>query len=135
MAKKKRKFPSHPFPTAAKIKRVKKFIFQLILKEKAIKGKLETFFEQGMEEIAWSLSPETAEPEEYPVFLENGDFLIVYSPKNPERIVWQGKISFYNQAKGQGYQWGVPKEKWEKFFKKEYPAALLKKAEQSKTSS
>ncbi len=134
MQNKNRKLPPHPFPTRAMIKRIKKFILQLILKEKAIKGKLEAFFEQGMEEIAWSFSPETTKSKEYPLFLENGDFLIIYSLKNPKRIVWKGKISFYNQAKGQSYQWGVSKERWEKFFKKEYPAVLLKKAEQSKTS-
>lgn len=65
--------------------------------------------------------------------LENGDNLVIYSPENPNKIVWQGIISlhqhllFTEDASGlwiHADQEGVDREVWAAYFFKEYPAEL-----------
>jgi len=58
--------------------------------------------------------------------LKNGDHLTVYSPKNPKRSVWSGKISFRKHPdKVRLIQRGVNRKTWAKYFQNEYPAKLV----------
>lgn len=64
-------------------------------------------------------------------FLENGDELVIYDPKDLDKIVWHGVIHYNSISRNElGYrcrknQKGVSHKRWVRWFKEEYPALLI----------
>jgi hypothetical protein len=70
--------------------------------------------------------------------LENGDFLTIYSKKNPAKVIWNGIINFiadptypslesYLNHNTYRMQEGIDIKLWNKWFSEGYPASLAKK--------
>lgn len=73
--------------------------------------------------------------------LRGGDYLTIYLKEDPNKIVWQGKISlkqypsFTQAAHGlwiHADQKGVDRETWAKYFMEEYPSKLTKRTSAKK---
>ena len=67
--------------------------------------------------------------------LEDGDWLTIFDPDDPDRVVWTGTIAliqlglFTHHAFGywiHADQEGVDREVWAEWFLKEYPATLVR---------
>jgi|GEM_PF-1258196 len=84
----------------------------------------------------FELSPNEFEEYEGLHILKDGDYLFINSPKEPDKIVWEGIISLHQYPAFKkavfgcwmhADQNGVDRKKWAEYFFKEYPAKLIKK--------
>ena len=110
-----------------------------------IKGKLEPFFETGTEGVIWSVFEDGKEGYDGLHTLHDGDYLVVFDPMDPLKLVWEGNISLewernyrpypMNPQYGQqeigglwvhGIQENVTPEDWGRWFYKGYPCELMK---------
>ncbi len=91
-------------------------------------GECEAFFEEGMEEIFWTISENETIPDN-PCLglysLKDGDHLTIYSPTDPKCQVWSGIIKIIpTETASRTKQHKVRQVKWRKWFFKRYPAKL-----------
>lgn len=116
-----------------------------VSKSRILKGKLELFYEQGMEHVAWSFYEEGQEGYDGLHCLEKGDMLRVFNDAARTKVLWQGKIDFeYDSHKQKrtmigevqwldnvgtvhGIQKGVDAKEWGEMFRTEKPAILIPK--------
>lgn len=116
-----------------------------VSKSRILKGKLELFYETGMEHVAWSFYEEEQEGYDGLHCLEKGDMLRVFNDAARTDLLWQGTIDFeYDSHKQkramigevqwldnvgtvQGIQKGVDAKEWGELFRKEKPAILIPK--------
>jgi hypothetical protein len=110
-----------------------------------IKGKLEPFFETGTEGIIWSVYEDGREGYDGLNCLADGDYLTVFDPADPTKVIWEGTIDFewernyrqypMNPQYGQqevggfwvhGLQSDVTPAEWGHWFFKAYPAEMIK---------
>lgn len=70
--------------------------------------------------------------------VDNGDFLTIYSKKDPTKVIWRGLVNLvpnpeypslecYLNHNTYQIQQGVDSKRWNKWFAKGYPASLAKK--------
>jgi hypothetical protein len=68
--------------------------------------------------------------------LEEGDYLTIYHPADPDEIIWEGMISAtgvllnklgFISALNHPKNLDINSKKWERFFAKNYPAILVPK--------
>ncbi len=73
--------------------------------------------------------------------LEEGDYLTIYHPADPDEIVWEGLISKTEplidkpgsaNALNHPQNIGISLEKWNRFFFRRYPAVLTPKSSSKK---
>ncbi len=73
--------------------------------------------------------------------LEEGDYLVIYHPADPDEILWEGLISetepLINKpesanALNHPKNLGISLEKWNKFFFRNYPAILIPRSQPKK---
>lgn len=116
-----------------------------VSKSRILKGKLELFFEQGMEHVAWSFYEDGQQGYDGLHCLEKGDMLRVFNDAARTELLWQGKIDFeYDSHKQKramigevqwldnvgtvrGIQKGVDAKEWSNMFRTEKPAILIPK--------
>ncbi|HEY6437101.1 MAG TPA: hypothetical protein VIY47_10975 [Ignavibacteriaceae bacterium] len=110
-----------------------------------IRGTLEPFSETGTEGVVWSLHEDGVVGYDGLNCLADGDYLTIFNPEDPEKVVWEGTIKLEwernyhkypnNPKYGQqaimglwvhGIQYNVEPDKWGFWFYKEYPAELIK---------
>ncbi len=110
-----------------------------------IKGKLDPFSETGTEGVIWAVYDDTKKGYDGLHCLEYGDYLTVFDPEDPTKIVWKGTIDYdwernrrpypLNPQYGQqevggmwvhGLQVDVEPNDWATWFFKTYPAELIK---------
>lgn len=104
-----------------------------------IKGACFFYTETGTEGGHWAFQNEKhISPHEWSYeglyVLENGDRLTIFSPDDPEKIIWSGTISlnpypaFTEHVFGfwiHADQKSTKREIWAKYFFEEYPAELI----------
>lgn len=112
-----------------------------VSKSRILKGKLELFFEQGMEHVAWTFYEDGQQGYDGLHVIEKGDVLRVFNDAARTELVWQGTIDLeYDSHKNaggiqrlagvgtvHGIQKGVNAEEWGKLFADEKPAVLIPK--------
>jgi hypothetical protein len=110
-----------------------------------IKGKCDPFFETGTEGVIWSLYEDGKEGYDALQVIDQGDYLTIFDPENPTKVVWEGNIDLewernyhpypMNPQYGQqaimgmwvhGIQRNVEPDDWGTWFFKAYPAELIK---------
>lgn len=114
---------------------------------KIVEGKLEAFYETGMEGTAWILHEDGKEGYDGIVPLENGQLLTVFNDKACTDVLWQGVVDLtldrdeqsdlleQNKYPGRLGPWGygLPRNihpyDWVKMFTQERPARLEAPAE------
>lgn len=116
-----------------------------VSKSRILKGKLELFFEQGMEHNAWTFYEDGQEGYDGLHAIEKGDVLRVFNDAARTEILWQGTIDFeYDSHKQKraligevqwlenvgtvhGIQRGVDATEWGEMFRQQKPAILIPK--------
>ena len=110
-----------------------------------IKGKLEPFSETGTEGVVWSFHEDGVQGYDGLNCLHQGDYLTIFDPADPTKVVWEGNIDLEfernyqkfpnNPEYGQqaimglwvhGIQRNVEPDDWGIWFFHEYPAELIK---------
>jgi hypothetical protein len=116
-----------------------------VSKSRILKGKLEIFFEQGMEHNAWTFYEDGQQGYDGLHVIEKGDVLRVFNDAARKELLWQGTIDFeYDSHKQKramigevqwldnvgtvhGIQKGVDANEWGEMFRQEKPAVLIPK--------
>jgi hypothetical protein len=111
-----------------------------VSKSRILKGKLELFYEQGMEYVAWTFYESGRQGYDGLHVLEKGDVLRVFNDAARSELLWQGTIDFeYDSHKSggiqrlpnigtvHGIQKGVDVPAWSEMFVQEKPAILIPK--------
>lgn len=100
------------------------------MKQKTLKGKLELFYEQGLEGTAWAFYEDGKQGYDALHSLRKGDILTIFNKAG--RKMWKGKINFdgeLQKIRSFGYAYGMQKriamKKWIKMFKDERRAELI----------
>jgi hypothetical protein len=88
---------------------------------KAIKGKLDPFFETGTEGVIWSVYEDGKQGYAGLHCLQYGDYLTIFDPDVTANILWEGNIH-YDSA---GIQVGVESEDWTNWFNRKCSAELI----------
>ena len=107
--------------------------------KKPLKGICFFFFEPNIEVGPWAfqdfrfISDKKSSREDEHI-LKNGDYLKIYSPEDPEEVMWEGIISLrtfppFSESVDNVWirseQVGISREMWATWFIKEYPAELV----------
>lgn len=116
-----------------------------VSKSRILKGKLEVFFEQGMEHNAWTFYEDGQQGYDGLHVIEKGDVLRVFNDAARTELLWQGTIDFeYDSHKQKramigevqwldnvgtvhGIQKGVDGKEWGQMFAEAKPAVLIPK--------
>jgi len=116
-----------------------------VSKSRILKGRLELFYEQGMEHVAWSFYESGQEGYDGLHCLEKGDVLRVFNDAARTELLWQGTIDFeYDSHKQKraligevqwmenigtvcGIQKDVDADAWGDLFRLNKPAVLIPK--------
>jgi hypothetical protein len=119
-------------------------------KPKEIKGVCEWFCETGIGPV-WAfqenkyITKDSIGREQWSYeglhILEEGDYLIIYHPVDPDEIMWEGTISAtsvllnklgFASALNHPKNLNIDVNKWERFFMRHYPAILIPKSQLKK---